>query len=393
MEGKEKILIVAPAPHPDIRTLRSSLSQSKNYETELYIPRLNQTPPSGKYDVVIQHQAFTDNFPELTYNGTPAFLYILNETSDHKALRDETGIIIEQLEHQQNLITPTLNTSFSKFTLLNQSALMFQKYPTLNVPFWDYQLSNSTETLLYQQVGNLVLAKPLLSFFDDGSKKYGILFGNGIWTWRMQEMALSDAAKSFDEILLKSIQYLSIRSDKRKFTFTPITQSFQTGDLIRFASASYDALYDQIKDNKIVLTLFQENSQSSNFDFIGNNSNETFNIGTLPEGIYQYEATTEINSKTEVAKGTFTVANAKLELTTFTANHNVLKELSENSGGQFYLPNNIDQLTSHFEQSKVKSIIHPIQDFTRMIDMTWILALIIGLYCLEWFLRKYLGSY
>jgi hypothetical protein len=342
---------------------------------------------------VIQHQAFTDNFPELTYNGTPAFLYILNETSDHKALRDETGIIIEQLEHQQNLITPTLNTSFSKFTLLNQSALMFQKYPTLNVPFGDYQLSNSTETLLYQQVGNLVLAKPLLSFFDDGSKKYGILFGNGIWTWRMQEMALSDAAKSFDEILLKSIQYLSIRSDKRKFTFTPITQSFQTGDLIRFASASYDALYDQIKDNKIVLTLFQENSQSSNFDFIGNNSNETFNIGTLPEGIYQYEATTEINSKTEVAKGTFTVANAKLELTTFTANHNVLKELSENSGGQFYLPNNIDQLTSHFEQSKVKSIIHPIQDFTRMIDMTWILALIIGLYCLEWFLRKYLGSY
>ena len=393
VEGKEKILIVAPAPHPDIRTLRSSLSQSKNYETELYIQRLNQTPPSGKYDVVIQHQAFTDNFPELTYNGTPAFLYILNETSDHKALRDETGIIIEQLEHQQNLITPTLNTSFSKFTLLNQSALMFQKYPTLNVPFGDYQLSNSTETLLYQQVGNLVLAKPLLSFFDDGSKKYGILFGNGIWTWRMQEMALSDAAKSFDEILLKSIQYLSIRSDKRKFTFTPITQSFQTGDLIRFASASYDALYDQIKDNKIVLTLFQENSQSSNFDFIGNNSNETFNIGTLPEGIYQYEATTEINSKTEVAKGTFTVANAKLELTTFTANHNVLKELSENSGGQFYLPNNIDQLTSHFEQSKVKSIIHPIQDFTRMIDMTWILALIIGLYCLEWFLRKYLGSY
>jgi hypothetical protein len=393
VEGKEKILIVAPAPHPDIRTLRSSLSQSKNYETELYIPRLNQTPPSGKYDVVIQHQAFTDNFPELTYNGTPAFLYILNETSDHKALRDETGIIIEQLEHQQSLITPTLNTSFSKFTLLNQSALMFQKYPTLNVPFGDYQLSNSTETLLYQQVGNLVLAKPLLSFFDDGSKKYGILFGNGIWTWRMQEMALSDAAKSFDEILLKSIQYLSIRSDKRKFTFTPITQSFQTGDLIRFASASYDALYDQIKDNKIVLTLFQENSQSSNFDFIGNNSNETFNIGTLPEGIYQYEATTEINSKTEVAKGTFTVANAKLELTTFTANHNVLKELSENSGGQFYLPNNIDQLTSHFEQSKVKSIIHPIQDFTRMIDMTWILALIIGLYCLEWFLRKYLGSY
>jgi hypothetical protein len=393
VEGKEKILIVAPAPHPDIRTLRSSLSQSKNYETELYIPRLNQTPPSGKYDVVIQHQAFTNNFPELTYNGTPAFLYILNETSDHKALRDETGIIIEQLEHQQNLITPTLNTSFSKFTLLNQSALMFQKYPTLNVPFGDYQLLNSTETLLYQQVGNLVLAKPLLSFFDDGSKKYGILFGNGIWTWRMQEMALSDAAKSFDEILLKSIQYLSIRSDKRKFTFTPITQSFQTGDLIRFASASYDALYDQIKDNKIVLTLFQENSQSSNFDFIGNNSNETFNIGTLPEGIYQYEATTEINSKTEVAKGTFTVANAKLELTTFTANHNVLKELSENSGGQFYLPNNIDQLTSHFEQSKVKSIIHPIQDFTRMIDMTWILALIIGLYCLEWFLRKYLGSY
>ncbi len=82
IEGKEKILLVAPAPHPDIRAIRSALAQSENYQTDIYIPGLTKTSPIDTFDLIIHHQAFSDNFPLLTYLGNPSFLYILSNNSN-----------------------------------------------------------------------------------------------------------------------------------------------------------------------------------------------------------------------------------------------------------------------------------------------------------------------
>ena len=53
IEGKEKILLVAPAPHPDIRAIRSALAQSENYQTDIYIPGLTKTSPIDTFDLII----------------------------------------------------------------------------------------------------------------------------------------------------------------------------------------------------------------------------------------------------------------------------------------------------------------------------------------------------
>ena len=42
IEGKERILILTAAPHPDIAAIRRALDQSENFETELYIPGLSK---------------------------------------------------------------------------------------------------------------------------------------------------------------------------------------------------------------------------------------------------------------------------------------------------------------------------------------------------------------
>ncbi|MEP2024006.1 MAG: VWA domain-containing protein, partial [Reichenbachiella sp.] len=58
VDGKQKILLVAPAPHPDIKTLAAVIEQNQNYELTTYIPGVNELK-EDKYDLVISHQAYS----------------------------------------------------------------------------------------------------------------------------------------------------------------------------------------------------------------------------------------------------------------------------------------------------------------------------------------------
>jgi hypothetical protein len=393
VEGKEKILLVAPAPHPDIRAIRMALAESENYQTQIYIPGLTKTLPRDTFDVIIHHQAFSDNFPTLNYSGSPTFLYILSKKSNLTRLYSKTNIAIEQSGNQQDIIKPVYNPNFTKFELNRSYLDKFNDYPTLKVPYGSYDLGTH-EILLQQRVGNLTIDKPVLSFFDNGSSKYGIFYGTGIWNWRLQELAMSNNASLFDQIILKSIQYLSVQSDKRKFIFEPITPFFQSGDLIQFTSESYNDIYEPIAGNRITLKVFQEKDRSESiFNFIGSDANKTLSIGTLGKGIYFYEALSVSNGKNLSSKGQFIIKDAQLERATFTANHDLLKDLADHTGGRFYHKNELDSLIRDLQDSQAKSILHSHQDFTKLIDLKWLLIVIVILFSLEWFFRKYLGSY
>ncbi len=265
-------------------------------------------------------------------------------------------------------------------------------YPTLKVPYGTYDLGPH-EILLQQKVGNLI-AKPVLSFFDNGISKYGVLYGTGIWNWRLQELAMSNNSLLFDQIINKSIQYLSVQSDKYKFIFKPLAPIFQISDIIQFTSESYNDIYEPITGNRITLrVLSKKNGSESIYNFTVNDVNKTFNIGTLEKGIYNYEASTAFNGENFSSNGQFIIKDAQLESNAFTANHNLLKDLSNRTGGQFYKKNEIDLLVKDFGNSQAKSVIQSLQDFTKLIGLKWLLIIILTLFGLEWFFRKYLGSY
>ena len=117
-------------------------------------------------------------------------------------------------------------------------------YPTLKVPYGTYNLGTH-EILLQQKVGNLTIAKPVLSFFDNGIIKYGVLYGTGIWNWRLQELAMSNNSLLFDQIPNSNPFNTSImQSDKNKFIFKPLAPFFQVSDIIQFTSESYNDIYD-----------------------------------------------------------------------------------------------------------------------------------------------------
>ena len=58
-------------------------------------------------------------------------------------------------------------------------------------------------------------------FYDDGKDKTAITTGSGIWQWKLQEAGVNEKSPLFDEIVLKTIQLLSVKSDKKQFVVKP----------------------------------------------------------------------------------------------------------------------------------------------------------------------------
>ena len=392
IEGKETVLVTAPSPHPDIHAIRNVLEETGSYETSLYIPSITDLPQKKEYDVIIQFQAYSNQQnPSFTANGT---WYIVGDKTNLSRLNREVPYLkIQQKGQQKDLVRPVFSSAFNLFKVTNDQVDKIKTYPPIEVFFGDYKLSGPTYTLLFQKVGSIQTSKPLLSFYDDGSTKSAIMLGNGLWQWKLQEAALNSNSDLFNEIILKTVQYLSIKTDKKRFAVTPRQDVYKEGDRILLDAQYYNDIYERSYGNKISLKITNEDGETRNYELMDSPLNSAFNIGSLPQGIYQYEASLNTGSQIMTDQGEFLVQALQVEALDLKADHNLLREISSKSKGKFYHRNELDKFQNDFIQKDFKSIIRTQESFFPLIKSLWIIFLILGLAMTEWFLRKYLGMY
>ena len=392
VEGKERVLIVSDAPHPDIRVLRSVLAKTDNYETSLYIKGISEFDEEADYDVVIWHGAFHPRLKLPEIKGDPSFWYFIDEASDLRQTLP-LGLSIETMGNQRDNVRPFLNPGFSHFNLSGEFTGAFSDYPTIEVPFGNYEINGPAQVLLFQQVGSIATNKPLMYFFDNGNQRAAVCMGTGLWKWHIQEGAIRDQTENFDQFVLKSIQYLSVRTDKRKFRFDPEQQSYLEGEKIFFRSESYNDVYERIGGNPIHLRITNEENKSLAYDFTGMTTHSSLPINPLPAGVYTYEAITTLGSAKHTQRGEFMVKKIQMEALSVQADHRLLRNIARNTGGTFHPIHSTESLGDELKMLSLKSIIHTSQEFIPLINLISILFLIILLLSVEWFLRKYLGGY
>lgn len=124
-----------------------------------------------------------------------------------------------------------------------------------------------------------------------------------------------------------------------------------------------------------------------------NSPTENFEINGLEPGIYNYRASTSLAGKREVAEGSFSVEELQLEDINLTANHQLLRNIANNSGGDFFQISEIDRALEQLDDMDPKPITRSSQTLSPIIENPlWLVFLIIALGT-EWFVRKYSGSY
>jgi len=398
IDDRQKILILANSPHPDVAAIKQSLESNLNFQVEsANINDFNQ--PVSKYNLVILHQlpSVTNAAVQLISNLRQAnvpVLFILGSQTDIFAFnRLKTGVNILTSKMNTNESLPVLNNEFPLFGIDNDDKKIYDVFPPLISPFGDYKISNATNVLFFQKIGKISTQQPLIAFNQTTDEKTGVIAGEGIWRWRIADYQRFGNHDGFDKLVNKIIQYLSVKADKSFFRINGKNHFFEN-EPIELEAEVYNQSYELINQPDVSLSITDEKNKNYNFAFTKTTNAYYLNAGIFPAGNYKYVAKVKLNDKLLQKSGMFTVVPLNVEAINTVADHNMLYRLAKNHGGEMVYPKQLDKLVKMLKaRDDIKNVSYTQKRFTGLNNIFLVLVLIILLLGTEWFLRKYNGSY
>jgi hypothetical protein len=400
IDSREKILLVAAAPHPDIKAIRAALAQRENYQFEVYIPGIDEAVNlNDRYDVVIFHQIphlkrVGNDLPAQFAAKGSAIWYILGRQSLLPAFNQlQSGVSVRAQGTQQDLVTPIFNTRFGRFTFGNDQVAMLTKMPPSAVPFGDYELASDVEVLLQQRVGSVPTEKPLLAVRTSEGKKTAVMLGEGLWQWRLQEYARSQKHQAFDDLVGKLVQYLSTKEDKRRFRVYPAEQELLNTDRVAFETEVYNDIYEQIYGQQVSLSVWDERREEQSFAYTHAGPGSQYVVRGLKAGVYRYKATTTLDGQPVSVEGQFSIREQELEALQTTADFGMLRLLARETGGAFFMASEAEALQERLLRQPPPEIIHTQETTDLLLHEWWPLLLLALLAAVEWLVRKLKGGY
>ena len=399
LEAKQKILILANSPHPDVSAIKQALGDNFNFEVEEYMLN-NFSGTLDAYNLVILHQlpslhplsARISN--ELDRLDVPV-LYVLGLQTDLSIFNAlQTGLTLNYSERNRlNEAQAAFNESFVLFRLSETTKNALSSFPPLHASFGQYSIIRNADILFYQKIGAVTTELPLILINKSLDKKIGIIAGDGIWKWRITNYMKTGKHSSFNEIIDKLVQYLSIQEDKRLFrVFVP--QTIYENENVIFDASLYNESYEPINDPEIelVITSLEGNQYRYNFNKFADAY--TLNAGGFPVGDYRFSSTVHVGTNVFNDAGGFSILPLEIERNSTVADHNLLYRLALENDGQMLLDSDLEELPELIRSREdVKPVVYIQKRFTDLINLPWIFVIIILLLGLEWFLRKYGGSY
>jgi hypothetical protein len=397
-EGKQKVAIVANSPHPDLAAIERAIGNSNNFETEIFFAD-NFAGNPADYSLFILHQLPSVNNPaskilnEITKLNIPT-LYILGSQSDVTGFNNQkTGLSLSGFNNTFNESLPYFNTAFPLFISSENLKSLLQAVPPLNSPFAKYTLGNAAYVFASQGIGTSVTSMPLIFFNQNPERRVGVIAGEGIWRWRLADYSKNNNQVAFDELIGKMVQYLAVKSEKSRFRVSS-RDYYAENENIEFSATLFNDSHELINDKPVKMIITGEDGKKYEFEFSSSGDAYQLNAGNFTPGIYSFEASVETGTDLLKQQGTFVITALNLEDINTVANHRLLNRMSELTGGAGISPDKISGLTALIKnRDDVKPVTYTRKRYTDLISFFPLLLLIISLLSVEWFLRKYHGSY
>ncbi len=387
LEGKEKILLLANAPHPDVNAIKQSISGNKNYEVVVAFPY--EMPKSfDQFSVIILHNLPSSSAPlsSIINQGLNKAIWFIAGTETNINLLNQIQSLVKFPGGTPQEYYATLNGNFYNFTVSSQLQNLFRNLPPLVGPSGKVAVKGDYQSLINQRSSSADL--PLM-FFVKGKKNNAFLIGEGLWRWRLENYKATSDFAPFDELITKTVQFLSVKEDKRKFKVYPIKERFFANEETVLHAELYNDSYEPVTNAEITVDINHKSGKKYSYVFSKKESSYELNAGLLPEGEYSFLAKTVLGNKHLESKGTFVVEKIELEHLNTTADHQLLYNLAKMSGGEFVLPGNLSDLEQLIaENEKITTVVHTDNTYEELINLKWIFFLLILLLSTEWFLRK-----
>ncbi len=399
LDARQKILLFANAPHPDLAALKSIIESNKNYEVDIHFAS-KPSPNLNQFDIVVLHNLPSSKNPvnsELTLlksRRIPTIFFVGNQVNLAAFNSSQKTLSIKGNVSSMNEVQAIWDDGFKGFQVDEGLKRELPKFVPVNAPFGEYEAGPNAEVLLLQKIGKVDTKYPLITFGEEGSWKNAVFAGEGVWKWKLFEFLQYQSYDNLNELVNKLVQYSSKKEDKRKFRAFVNKSIFKDNEEVVFDAQLYNSNYELINEPDVFLKVSDKSGNVYDYTFSKFNNYYSHNAGVLKEGNYSFTASTNFNGEKLSASGNFSIQSIQKEQYDLTARHGMLKSLSSRFGGRTYYLDAIDQLGSDILGSEsIKPVIYQRNKTESLLNMKWLFGLIGLFLCLEWFLRRFYGSY
>jgi hypothetical protein len=415
--GKQHVVILAGAPSADLAVLRQTLAENPGFRISGYTQLPDGTFLDGPLpatsldsaDCLILVGLPTASTTQTTYNAIQAallkrripLLFVASRTVEWNRLVQhfssvlpfvvETPSTAEQevfLEPTPaELVSPVLTPSGGEVSLWTQLPPVF-----------------ATRTLLRVKPGAVTLGQargltgagpaPLLLTLRMQGQRTVALTAYGIWRWRLMAQRTPATAGFFADFLTNSIQWLTAPEDRGPLIVKTVNDAFVAGEPISFEGQVYDPQQRPLDDADVRVTIRQgAGTIETILAPAGNGRYEGAVPGWGEEGAFTYAATaTRGGNLVGSDSGTVRIGGVQQEFLETRMNAPLLRQLAERTGGVFLQQETFGRIVeilarqpSFVSTEETDAAEYPLRNRPLLV------AAVILLLALEWFLRKRSG--
>ncbi len=389
LNNRKKVYVIGTGPHPDMAALANALKSVEKYEVETFIST-DLPEAANKADLYILHDPNAALLEKYASGKKPVWIF-QGPATPLAELKSYGGITAGSNSFEE--VQANIRNGFNLFTLSEDEISFTEDLPPLWSPFGKAEMANSIYPLFNKKVGRVVTTDPIWFYTQDADVRKAFTLGTGIWKWRIEDYRKQKSFSRFDALIYKSVQYLTTNKQERRFVIDMAGRFDQT-EAIRAEARLYNSSLELVNEPDLKVTFTNEQNQSFDFSFSKAQNTYRLNAGKLPDGVYTYSSSVTLGDETFSQKGSFVVEKSLLEETDLVARHQLLRNLSSESGGGFFKSDELEKLKQELlANTEAKSIQILETSTSSLINKRWIFAIFLVLLTLEWGFRKYFGNY
>ena len=399
IDGRQKILLVSASAHPDIATLKQAIELNKHYEVTMVLSDNLNTIDLNTFSLTILYQ-FPDqsidsqNFTNKLKVSKMPFWCILGAQSNINYFNVLQSLVkLNRTNGAIQEVFPLEVPNFTLFTVDPNAIKQLVNYDPLQSPFGNLSINGNYTAILNQKIGRVNTQSPMWFFMSDEGRKIGFLLGEGIWKWKLEEAKSIQSLPLVNELVSKTIQYLSVKDDKRKFKVYANKTTFDENEHVILNATLYNDAYEPINSADVMVQIKPESGKLFNYNFSKSGNIYRLDAGSLTEGNYSYTASTTWGNQKYSARGSFYVNALITEYQQTTANHQLLYTMAQQNGGKMFMPDKLLNIADELAQNgQIKTVSYEDRKYEELISFKWLFALIMALLSIEWLLRKRNGE-
>jgi hypothetical protein len=395
IDSRSKVLVLSGAPHPDIAAIKQTIEQDENLEVKAELLK-EWNRDLKKVDLVVWHEpgvGFDPAVNSLLLEKKIPILYCVGPNSSSSVV---TKLNIGANVTGSNQFDETQggwNTSFQQFEVGDELKKAIGFFPPLKTKFGEIKLTGGAEIAIFQKVGPVLKKDPLLYFNKRDNSKYGVIYGEGIWKWRVNDYVRNGSFDNFNELIQKVTQYLLVKQNTSALRVN-LPKRFTKDEDILVNATFYNESMEEITKPTITMIVTNESGKTFKREFAKSGDMYKLALGQLNPGKYNWQASASYNGKVYKKNGVFVVEDIELESVDTYSNQQVLRQLASKTKGKFDFLRNYQKTIENIKsRDDIASVSYEETVFNELIDYKILFFLLLFLLTLEWFMRRWLGSY